>query len=337
MHQITLDECFARQKGDESEDRHPKIKPAISLTDDTVEDRKEQSTMRDLMPIPRRKRKVRDRDRATCQLKRQCQASSRSADSRFKQKILGDKKAVPVMSLCSVSELVEELNKTNGNTEKLERVVTEAAKQMQKKHNDINVEVPYRTLMASVIQSQTFLERMKNDRQSLFTPEVWTFSMVHFNAYEEGVRYNDIFFRSCSENNCLSTYVRDEHSGSHRLSECLNADAVKKMLTWDKTAVKYARSFGRHRCILCTIQDVYSFCVNPINNHLVTAEMFATEFSFQFEGLKPEFELKCKFTTPSGVKLNYKCINIDAALDYLKWKLDESNKLYYIDFSILFT
>lgn len=333
MHQITLAECLARRTSDESSPKRSPLKSEIRSSRDTV---KNKEHLRDLMPLPRRKRKVRDRDRATCQLTRQCQASSRSADSRFKQKILGDGQAVPVMSLCSVSDLVEELNKTNGNTDKLERLVTEAAKQMQKKHGDINMEVPYRALMASVIQSQTFLERMKNDRQSLFTPEVWTFSMMHFNAYEEGVRYSDLFLRSCSENNCLSTYVRDEKSKSHRLAECLNADAVKKVIVSDKTALKYARSFGRHRCMLCTIQDVYSFCINPINERLMTAELFATEFSFQFEGLKPDFEIECQFTTPNGVKLNYKYINIDAAIDFLTWKLDESNKLYYIDFSILF-
>jgi hypothetical protein len=256
-------------------------------------------------------------------------------DSRFKQKILGERQAVPIMSLCSVDELVKELDETNGNTDRLERVVADAAKHRQR-NRGIDFEISYRALMTSVIQSQTFLERMKNGCQSLFTPDVWTFSMVRFNAYEEGVRYDDLFFRSCSENNCLSTYVRDEKSRNLRLCECLNADAVKKMLVHDKIALKYAKSFGRHCCLLCIIQEIYSFCMNPLSDHVVTAEAFAAKFSFQFEGLKPEFEVQCQFVAPNGVKINYRCINIDSALDHLVWKFDETNKLHYVDFSPLF-
>ena len=293
----------------------------------------------DLMPLPRRKRKVRTHNRATAttsagQTVRSCGVTSRSEDSRFKQKILGEKNAIPVMSLCSVDELVQEFERTNGNTDRLERAVTELAKQMQRKDCYTHIELTYRQIMASVLQSSTFLERMKKDSQSLFTPDVWTFSMVHFNAYEEGVRYEDLFFRSCSNTNCLSTYIRGEQS--FRMCECLNADAVKKILISDKSALKHAKSFGRHRCLLCIIQDIYSFCMNPLSDHPVTAETFAADFSFEFEGLKPEFEIQCQMTTTNGVNINYKCLNIDAAFAHLTWKFDIANKLHYVDFSHLF-
>ncbi len=352
MHQITLDECWQRQKADDGkQDRENVLEattegttlPLDEITSDdavTGETTKHETrgSFYGLMPLPRRKRKVRHRDRATGQVTRLRDVSHRSADSRFKQKILAEKNAVPVMSLCSVDELVRELDESNGDTERLERAVTEAARHAQR-NRDIDIEISYRALMASVLRSQTFLDRMKNGCQALFTPDVWTFSMVHFNAYEEGVRYKDLFFRSCSENNCLSTYVRDESSSSRkklRLSECLNADAVKQILISDKSALNYARSFGRHCCMLCTIQEMYAFCTNPLSDHVVTAEAFAAKFSFQFEGLKPEFEIQCQLVAPNGVKINYRCINIDSGLDHLSWKFDETNKLHYVDFSPLF-
>ena len=340
MHQITLDECLRRKKDSDGKDRNPiattDTSPVVAsnhiIADETKEGTRD---WKDLLPLPRRKRKVRNRDRSTGQVTQLRNVSNRSADSRFKQKILGEKQAVPVMSLCSVDELVKELDRTNGNTDRLERAVTEAAKHMQR-NRDISIEISYRTLMASVVQSQTFLERMKNGCQALFTPDVWTFPMVKFNAFEEGVRYQDLFFRSCSESNCLSTYVRNEYSKNLRLCECLNADAVKRLLIKDNSALKYAKSFGRHCCLLCIIQEIYSFCMNPLSDHVVTAEVFATKFSFQFEGLKPEFEVQCQFVAPNGVKINYKCINIDSALDQLTWKLDETTSLHYVDFSPLF-
>ena len=337
MHQITLEECFQRKKNNDERKIDDEKSPSTTVVSgETASETKcDTREWNDLMPLPRRKRKVRNRDRATGQVTRLRNVSNRSADSRFKQKILGEKHAVPVMSLCSVDELVRELDEANGNTDRLERAVAEAAKHAQR-NRDTSVEMSYRALMASVIRSQTFLERMKSGCHALFTPDVWTFPMVHFNAYEEGVRYNDLFFRSCSESNCMSRYVGGEKSSNLRLAECLNADAVKKILTSDKNALKYARSFGRHFCLLCTVQEIYSFCTNPLSDHVVTAEAFAAKFSFQFEGLRPEFEVRCQFVAPNGVKINYKCINLDAALDQLTWKFDESNKLHYVDFSSLF-
>lgn len=311
------------------------VEPSSSVTLETIVSDDSQDWS-DLMPLPRRKRKVRTHKRATAttSVGRSCGVTSRSEDSRFKQKILGEKNAIPVMSLCSVDELVQELERTNGNTDKLERAVTELAKQIQRKDCHTYIELTYRQIMASVLQSRTFLERMKEDSQSLFTPDVWTFSMVHFNAYEEGVRYNDLFFRSCSNTNCLSTYIKGEKS--FRMCECLNADAVKKILISDKSALKHAKSFGRHRCLLCIIQDIYSFCMNPLSDHPITAETFAADFSFEFEGLKPDFEIQCQMTTTNGVNINYKCLNIDAAFTHLTWKFDIDKKLHYVDFSGLF-
>lgn len=348
MHQITLDECLMRMgngKEGEDEQRPPAENTGTSRSvasansgvvvpcDETNDDNGDWNV---LTPLPRRKRKVRSRDRATGRVTRLRNVSHRSADSRFKQKILGEKQAVPIMSLCSVDDLVRELDETNGNTDRLERAVTEAARLAQR-NRDVSVDISFRALMSAVVRGQTFLERMKNGCQALFTPDTWTFPMVHFNAYEEGVRYKDLFFRSCSESNCVSTYVRTEVSHRHlRLCECLNADAVKKILTSDKSALKYANSFGRHCCLLCTIQEIYSFCTNPLSDHVVTAEAFAAKFSFQFVGLRPEFEIQCQFTAPNGVNVNYRCINIDAALDHLTWKFDDANKLHYIDFSPLF-
>ena len=220
------------------------------------------------MPLPRRKRKVRTHNRTTA-------TSSAGTDGTFlaalrveaktvvsNRKYWAIKNAIPVMSLCSVDELVQELERTNGNTDKLERAVTESAKQMQRKDCNSYIELTYRQIMASVLQSSTFLERMKKGSQSLFTPDVWNFSMVHFNAYEEGVRYEDLFFRSCSNTNCLSTYIKGEQP--FRMCECPQCRRREKDFNFRQERIKTCKIFRKASLSSCASFRISTrFCMKP--------------------------------------------------------------------------
>ena len=286
-----------------------------------------------LMPVARRKRKVRSQGSG-----KKRQTPSRSGfDARFRHNILGNKSAHPVMTVCDVSEVIRELEKTNGNTDCLERRAVEALKRMPNR----DAYVDERSIVAAVIRSRTFLERMRRQGCSVFSADLWTFDMISFNSYQAGSRY-DLEFRPCAQTNCLSSCVSfdgdddDFPVTERRLAECVNADLTKLLLTDRKDVYRLSATPFRHLCVLCTLLDIYTFCTNPVNDHLVDPEDFAVRLAFEFVGISPAYELTCRLETEDGVYLNYKYINIDTALEQLRWTREKGENLYRVDFSPIF-
>lgn len=297
----------------------------------------ESSPIPEIKPVPRRSRKTRSRDRATSSPSRRCHVSSRSSDSRFKHNVVNRGKAMPVLSICDVSELLAELERDDGDADRLKRLAMEAAKRKTKSHPDMKFDVTFRTLLSDISRSVTILERMKGDSQADFEPETWTREVVHFNAYESGKHYADLHLRSCSESNCLSAFVDGdgEEQQRRKLTECVSAQVVQRLLDDDPCAVRYLQSYGRHRCILCRFREVYEYCTDPGFEKRVTREVFLNRFQFRVVDVDPKYRLNCLLKTENNVSINYEYVNIDSIMPKLRWRRDHDGS-FYVDFDVLF-
>ena len=292
-------------------------------------------------PIIQRHRKLRKECFAPHRTESTCHAASRSAASRFRQRMNANAGISLVQSTCDIRSIARELEATRGESDVLTRLVgayrlREAKGDAEGANEDkiMYESVLRKVLSEMMIEGNHFLDRVRNVPNEFLMPDPWTMDMLQFNGYEHGRRPDvGIYGRRCESEDCLSRHVE----GKFTLAECLNVDAAKVLMGGgDLTSVGAANHYGRPYCVLCTISNVYQRCIDPLGNREVGYREYTTSFSFHFVDVKPEYQLECRLTlAETGTQLAYRFVNVDVIVPLLRWVPVEGTNLHRIDFSVL--
>ena len=277
-----------------------------------------------------RKRILRESDHCPQDMQDTCHASSKSSGTRFRKRVATKRKASWDVSMCD-TELFNQfvsLQSETGND------------------SSVNNELQ-RTLMSELLKCKSVVEKMKDIPNETLQPDVWTMAMMNENGYEPR-EIGHIVLRPCSrDSECLSRYIKKEcdcdqdDDKTLLLAECINADAVKKIVLEKTNEIKSnVQQFGQHQCLLCRTYSALAMCMNPLNQNVVSLLDYLQFFSYNFVDVHSDYTMMCQLVLKeTGVHLTYRSLNVPSFLQTLSWvhnKDDDNGDIVHrIDFSHL--
>ena len=186
---------------------------------------------------------------------------------------------------------------------------------------------------------------MKDVPNETLRPDVWTMAMMNENGYQPR-EIGHVILRTCSRGNeCLSQYVNRECDCGDDvtiiLAECINADAVKKIVLEKTHELKNNfQQFGHHQCLLCRTYSALATCMNPTKQNVVSLLDYLQFFTYDFVDVHDDYTMKCQLTLKeTGVQLDYRSLNAPSFLHKLAWVHHGNNEdaevVHRIDFSQL--
>ena len=270
-----------------------------------------------------RKRILRRTDHSVVEVQDTCCASSKSSGTRFRKRVASNRKASIDISMCDAN-MFEQF---------VLNVKQEADDQSQ-------CRTVQRKLTAKLLSCEALLEKISTIPNEVLQPDVWTLEVVNHNGFEPR-QFGTFVLRPCSNGEmCLSRYIRHECDckESPVLAECLNADALKKLIVGNESENDMAlqtQQFGCHPCILCRTHTVNVHCMDPTKESIVTLQDYLETFSFDFIDFHKDYMIPYQLVVKeTGIKLNYNGLKLNAAMNKLHWEHQQDN-VHRIDFTPL--
>ena len=278
-----------------------------------------------------RKRILRQSDHCPQDMQDTCHASSKSSGTRFRKRVASKRKASWDVAMCD-SELFDQYV----------NFVDESPRDSSSLKNDVQG-----ALVCEILSCKSIVDRMRGVPNETLQPDVWSMAMMNENGYEPR-DLGQFILRQCSMGNaCMSRYITAKNCDcccngyKPILAECMNADAVKKLILGSTHELKSNfQQFGQHRCILCRAQCALAISMDIIKQGIISMVDYLQLFAYDFIDVHDDYMMECNLTLKeTGVQLIYKCLNVPSILNTLTWihseHSNEHDIIHRIDFSHL--